>query len=151
MFKVAIDGPAGAGKSTISVIVADKLGFQYIDTGAMYRAITYKALKLGVDLEDENSYKFLEDTILSESINVKQEVVRLGHPGGIMETKVNLIAGHISVIKVVRTARTILEGHVYTKKKKSTFWDFILIIKISSFWIFLLSIPKNGRRETVLC
>lgn len=59
---------------------------------------------------------FLEDTILSESINVKQEVVRLGHPGGIMETKVNLIAGHISVIKVVRTARTILEGHVYTKK-----------------------------------
>lgn len=59
---------------------------------------------------------FLEDTILSESINVKQEVVRLGHPGGIMETKVNLIAGHISVIKVVRTARTILEGYVYTKK-----------------------------------
>lgn len=59
---------------------------------------------------------FLEDTILSESIIVKQEVVRLGHPGGIMETKVNLIAGHISVIKVVRTARTILEGYVYTKK-----------------------------------
>ena len=59
---------------------------------------------------------FLEDTILSKSINVKQEVVRLGHPGGVMETKVNLIAGHISVIKVVRTARTILEGYVYTKK-----------------------------------
>ena len=59
---------------------------------------------------------FLEDTILSKSINVKQEVVRLGHPGGVMETKVNLIAGHIIVIKVVRTARTILEGYVYTKK-----------------------------------
>ena len=64
MFKVAIDGPAGAGKSTISVIVADKLGFQYIDTRAMYRAITYKALKLGVNLEDEKSYEFLKDTIL---------------------------------------------------------------------------------------
>ena len=64
MFKVAIDGPAGAGKSTISVIVADKLGFQYIDTGAMYRAITYKALKLGINLEDEKSYEFLNDTIL---------------------------------------------------------------------------------------
>lgn len=64
MFKIALDGPAGAGKSTISKIVAEKLGFQYIDTGAMYRAITYKALKLGVDLEDEKSYDFLSDTIL---------------------------------------------------------------------------------------
>lgn len=64
MFKIAIDGPAGAGKSTISKIVAEKLGFQYIDTGAMYRAITYKALKLGVDLEDENAYSFLNNTKL---------------------------------------------------------------------------------------
>ncbi|MGX9133278.1 PrpF domain-containing protein [Rummeliibacillus sp. JY-2-4R] len=59
---------------------------------------------------------FLEDTILSEIMKVNQEVIRLGHPGGIMETKVDLIAGHISAIKVVRTARIILEGHVYTKK-----------------------------------
>lgn len=64
MFKIAIDGPAGAGKSTISKIVAEKLGFQYIDTGAMYRAVTYKALKLGVDLEDENAYSFLNNTKL---------------------------------------------------------------------------------------
>lgn len=59
---------------------------------------------------------FLEDTILSEVIQINQEVVRLGHPGGIMETKVDLTAGHINAIKVVRTARIILEGHVYTKK-----------------------------------
>ncbi len=64
MFKIAIDGPAGAGKSTISKIVAEKLGFQYIDTGAMYRAITYKALKLGVDLEKDESYDFLSNTKL---------------------------------------------------------------------------------------
>lgn len=64
MFKIAIDGPAGAGKSTISKIVAEKLGFQYIDTGAMYRAITYKAIKLGVDLEKEESYDFLNNTKL---------------------------------------------------------------------------------------
>ncbi len=64
MFKIAIDGPAGAGKSTISKIVAEKLGFQYIDTGAMYRAVTYKALKLGIDLEDENAYSFLNNTKL---------------------------------------------------------------------------------------
>ena len=64
MFKIAIDGPAGAGKSTISKIIAEKLGFQYIDTGAMYRAVTYKALKLGVDLEKDESYDFLSNTKL---------------------------------------------------------------------------------------
>lgn len=59
---------------------------------------------------------FLKDSILSDIVKVNQEVVRLGHPAGIMETKVELIAGSISAIKVVRTARMILEGYVYTKK-----------------------------------
>ena len=40
MFKIAIDGPAGSGKSTISKLLAKKLNFEYIDTGAMYRAVT---------------------------------------------------------------------------------------------------------------
>ena len=48
--QIAIDGPAAAGKSTIAKIVAEKLGYIYIDTGAMYRAITLKALKEGVNL-----------------------------------------------------------------------------------------------------
>lgn len=64
MFKIAIDGPAGAGKSTISKLVAQVLHFEYIDTGAMYRAITLKGLRLGIDLEDENEYGFLETTTL---------------------------------------------------------------------------------------
>lgn len=64
MYKIAIDGPAGAGKSTIAKIVAKKLNIEYIDTGAMYRAITLKALKLGIDMEDENGYYFLNDTHL---------------------------------------------------------------------------------------
>lgn len=59
---------------------------------------------------------FLTDTILADIIKVNQQVVRLAHPAGIMETKVDLIAGNISAIKVVRTARIILEGYVYTKK-----------------------------------
>lgn len=50
---VAIDGPAGSGKSTIARAVAQELGFLYIDTGAMYRAVALKALRLGVDMEDE--------------------------------------------------------------------------------------------------
>lgn len=49
---VAIDGPAGAGKSTLARRVADKLGFVYISTGALYRAVALWALRLGVDLND---------------------------------------------------------------------------------------------------
>ena len=50
---VAIDGPAGSGKSTVSRLVAEKLGFTYIDTGAMYRALTLKVMKTGTSLEDQ--------------------------------------------------------------------------------------------------
>lgn len=64
MFKIAIDGPAGAGKSTIAKIIAKELQIEYIDTGAMYRAITLKALRLGIDMEDENAYGFLSSTEL---------------------------------------------------------------------------------------
>ncbi len=50
---VAIDGPAGAGKSTVARLLARRLGFSYLDTGAMYRAVTWLALERGVPLEDE--------------------------------------------------------------------------------------------------
>ncbi|MBM7648008.1 cytidylate kinase [Bacillus ectoiniformans] len=51
--QIAIDGPAAAGKSTVAKIIAEKLSYIYIDTGAMYRALTYKALREGMNLEDE--------------------------------------------------------------------------------------------------
>lgn len=50
---IAVDGPAGAGKSTIAKIIADKLNINYIDTGAMYRAITYKCLQNNIDINNE--------------------------------------------------------------------------------------------------
>lgn len=50
---IAIDGPAGAGKSTVARRVAARLGFLYVDTGGMYRALTLKALRTGVDPSDE--------------------------------------------------------------------------------------------------
>ena len=52
---IAIDGPAGSGKSTVSRLVADRLGFVYIDTGAMYRAITLKAMKQNIDFNDKEN------------------------------------------------------------------------------------------------
>ncbi|AVX20403.1 MULTISPECIES: (d)CMP kinase [Carboxydocella] len=51
--QIAIDGPAGAGKSTIARLLARQLGYLYVDTGAMYRAVTLKVLKQGLDPGDE--------------------------------------------------------------------------------------------------
>jgi cytidylate kinase len=52
---IAIDGPAGAGKSTVAKIIAQKLGFLYVDTGAMYRALTLKAIREKIDSKDISS------------------------------------------------------------------------------------------------
>jgi len=60
--QVAIDGPAGAGKSTIAKLVAKGLNYTYIDTGAMYRAVTLKALENNFDLEDESKFDFIYHT-----------------------------------------------------------------------------------------
>ena len=63
IFKIAIDGPGGAGKSTIAKLIAKKLGIDYIDTGAMYRALGLKMMNLGMDFEDADAIgKLLEET-----------------------------------------------------------------------------------------
>lgn len=62
IFRIAVDGPSGAGKSTIAKAVAQKLGIDYIDTGAMYRAIGYKMLKEGVSTDDLDGIQKLLDT-----------------------------------------------------------------------------------------
>jgi CMP/dCMP kinase len=52
---IAIDGPAAAGKSTVAKMIAKRLSYIYIDTGAMYRALTYRALQQGIELGDEQA------------------------------------------------------------------------------------------------
>ncbi len=61
MFRIAIDGPSGAGKSTIARRLASRLGIDYIDTGAMYRAVGYKMLKNGIALDDRDGVRQLLD------------------------------------------------------------------------------------------
>lgn len=56
-YKIAIDGPSGAGKSTVAKAVAKKMGIEYIDTGAMYRALGLKLVRNGISMEDEEGIK----------------------------------------------------------------------------------------------
>jgi CMP/dCMP kinase len=69
MIAIAIDGPAAAGKSTVAKIVAEKLSCVYIDTGAMYRALTLKAINNQVDLQNE---ELLVGLLANTTIKLKQ-------------------------------------------------------------------------------
>ena len=70
MMNIAIDGPAGAGKSTIAKLVAKKLDYIYVDTGAMYRAIAYYLLNNGIDVEDS---AVLSEAVKSIQISIQYE------------------------------------------------------------------------------
>ena len=72
---IAIDGPAGAGKSTIAKLAAEKLGYIYIDTGAMYRAVTWKVLDTGVEPTDDNIVRVAEK--LDVSLRFVKDAVRV--------------------------------------------------------------------------
>ena len=107
-FQVAIDGPAGSGKSTISKKVCDLLGFVHIDTGAMYRAVTLEALNRGIDLEDPNAYDFLVDT---EIIYENDKIYLNGKSVG-REIRSSRVANNVSTVAkmaVVRNAMVKLQ------------------------------------------
>ena len=104
--KIAIDGPAGAGKSTIAKLLAKKLGILYLDTGAMYRAVGLKAIENGIDVTDETAVKKMLD---STTVDVKSEegvqhVYLDGKDvtGKIREHRVSKAASDISAVPCVR-------------------------------------------------
>ncbi|OXS58665.1 (d)CMP kinase [Rossellomorea vietnamensis] len=104
--RIAIDGPAAAGKSTVAKIVAGKLSYLYIDTGAMYRSLTYKALSNNVDLHDENELNQLlsETTIELEPSEVGQLVFLDGNDvtDEIRQASVTNSVSHVAVHSGVR-------------------------------------------------
>ncbi len=63
---ITIDGPAGAGKSTAAQALARRLGFDFLDTGAMYRAVALAALEAGLDLQDQTAFGRLMDALVLE-------------------------------------------------------------------------------------
>jgi CMP/dCMP kinase len=110
---IAIDGPAGAGKSTLAKRLARELGFIYLDTGAMYRALALKVLRQGVDLADDARLaRLVESTeidlqedngtleVLLDGINVAHEI---------RTPEVSQMASKVSALKVVRARMLALQ------------------------------------------
>jgi cytidylate kinase len=112
---VAIDGPAGAGKSTVARTLATRLGFRYLDTGAMYRALTWLALEEGVSLEDgatlgelarREPVSFEGDRVFIRGEDVTEEI-RLPR----IDRIVSSVARHPDVREVMRERQRELGAH----------------------------------------
>ena len=106
IYSIAIDGPAGAGKSTVAKGVAKRLGIVYVDTGAMYRAIGLKTIRMGVPSDDrEKVLPILPDTDVSLSfVNGEQHICLDGEDvtGLIRTQEVSNAASKVSAIPEVR-------------------------------------------------
>lgn len=107
--QIAIDGPAGAGKSTIAKIVAEKLKYTYIDTGAMYRAVTYKAIQNNIQFNDAAK---LEEMLKNTSIELKpSDVGQLVFVDGVNvsnEIRSNEVTQNVSEVAAHPNIREIL-------------------------------------------
>lgn len=107
MINVAIDGPAGAGKSTVAKGVAAKLGYIYVDTGALYRAVGVYALRQGVDTRDGNSISALlpEINVELKFIDGVQHVFLNGEDVSveIRTPDASMAASNVSAIPSVRS------------------------------------------------
>jgi CMP/dCMP kinase len=104
---VAIDGPAGSGKSTVAATLARRLGFRYLDTGAMYRALTWLALRDGVELDDGGALAALAtEHAVSFGPNGTVEIADTDVTGAIRETEIDrnvpTVARHPEVREVMR-------------------------------------------------
>ena len=111
---VAIDGPAGSGKSTIAREIARKLGFQQLDTGAMYRAVTYSALERSVDLDDEEAVVDVAQAIhitFSSHAGESTRIMVDGHDvsAQIRTPEVDACVSKVSAYPGVREAMVVLQ------------------------------------------
>jgi cytidylate kinase len=101
-YSIAIDGPSASGKSTIAQKVSQKLNIEYIDTGAMYRAITYKVIRNDIDPLDKKSVinllksteiDFINNSIYLDGVNVDNEI------------RENIVSNNVSYIAKIKEVR----------------------------------------------
>lgn len=103
---VAVDGPAGSGKSSVSRAAASRLGFDFLDTGAAYRALTWLALERGVDTDDRDAVIALIDELHYATIATPDDtIVRVGDTDvttAIREPRITAVVSDVARIPEVR-------------------------------------------------
>jgi len=113
LINIAIDGPAASGKSTTAKIIADRLGLLYVDTGAMYRAITYKILKLNLDIHNEDLISLELQNIQMDMKNGKEGfqlfLNNIDISKEIRMPEVSSFVSEVSVLKPVRQKLSALQ------------------------------------------
>ncbi|OZM57255.1 cytidylate kinase [Lottiidibacillus patelloidae] len=104
--RIAIDGPAAAGKSTVAKVVAERLSYIYIDTGAMYRALTLKCLNENIDLENELEVtKILPKTSIQLLPSEKGQQVILDNKNVSEEIRTSKVTNNVSLIAKLSSVR----------------------------------------------
>lgn len=107
--QIAIDGPAGAGKSTIAKIVAEALSFTYIDTGAMYRAVTYKAMQQNIQLHDAVSIEaMLKETTIELQPSEQGQLIFVDGQNVSEAVRTNEVTANVSEVAAHANIREIL-------------------------------------------
>jgi len=103
---ITIDGPAGAGKTTVSQQLADRLGYKYIDTGALYRAVAYEALSAGVGADDDEGLERLCRGLEIEFVRHESEVRLMSNRVDVTDLirtpEITMLASAVSARPVVR-------------------------------------------------
>ena len=118
MINVAIDGPAGAGKSTIAKAAAKELGFIYVDTGALYRAVAYNAVKTGAIDDEQKIINMLDSTKVElKYVNGVQAVYLNGEnvSAFIRTPEISMGASKVSAIPQVRAFLLNLQREIASK------------------------------------
>lgn len=147
---IAVDGPAGAGKSTIAKIIADKLNINYIDTGAMYRAITYKCLKENIDISNEEAVSNLTDNTI---IDFRNNNIYLDGKILLEEIRTQIVSQNVSNVAKINHVRHLMVDVQREIGKKS---DVILdgrdigsyVFPDANYKFFLVATPEErGNRR----
>jgi len=112
--QLAIDGPAGAGKSSVSKLVAERLKLSHVDTGAMYRAVTLEALKRGINLSNEDDFSFVKDI----QIDQKNERIYLNNTDVSTEIRSKKVTLNVSLVarhRIVRESMVLIQREIASK------------------------------------
>ena len=103
---IAIDGPAASGKSTVAREVAARIGFVFVNTGAMYRAVTWWVLRNGISVEAESAIlKLLEDTEFEWGIDGMESSIRINEMDPTPHLSEELVTRNVSTIASLRGVR----------------------------------------------